>query len=408
MNINTNSKILDGLQESIDLSRQIRDNTKTEEDIAQKEARLAYLRRDTSGANALEIQQLEKELDEARQSYSDTLIDQSIDRLSQDNQKAADQRAQQIDIMQSQLDYAEEIGEFNRQAEQMLIDAVMNEDFSEIEAILKADERFDAMSSFAQGQWTDEFRSAVVQAYEGAMNFLQLGSKPTLDMTLSQLGNGINSAIQQASGGSGGGGGSGGVGSYTPPETPPRTSNLNLREGQYSANSSYRGVEEAMAETAKAADFKAARDEFNRLLATNGPSSETLNELKNLINNLNRKWGLKLDNTKASSLNAYKTGGLADFTGPAWLDGTKSHPELVLNAKDTENFIALRNILSHLMNGQVGGAGASASGDINLDIDINVDQIGNDYDVDRLVDRVKQNIYQDASYRNINQINFIR
>ena len=28
----------------------------------------------------------------------------------------------------------------------------------------------------------------------------------------------------------------------------------------------------------------------------------------------------------------YKTGGLADFTGPAWLDGTKSRPEYVLNA----------------------------------------------------------------------------
>jgi hypothetical protein len=35
----------------------------------------------------------------------------------------------------------------------------------------------------------------------------------------------------------------------------------------------------------------------------------------------------------------YETGGLADFTGPAWLDGTKSRPELVLNARDTQNFI---------------------------------------------------------------------
>ena len=41
----------------------------------------------------------------------------------------------------------------------------------------------------------------------------------------------------------------------------------------------------------------------------------------------------------------FKTGGLADFTGPAWLDGTKSKPELVLNQKDTQNFIALKNIL---------------------------------------------------------------
>jgi hypothetical protein len=38
-------------------------------------------------------------------------------------------------------------------------------------------------------------------------------------------------------------------------------------------------------------------------------------------------------------LNKYETGGLADFTGPAWLDGTKSSPELVLNAVDTKNFI---------------------------------------------------------------------
>jgi hypothetical protein len=34
-------------------------------------------------------------------------------------------------------------------------------------------------------------------------------------------------------------------------------------------------------------------------------------------------------------LRGYKTGGLADFTGPAWLDGTKARPELVLNQRDT-------------------------------------------------------------------------
>jgi hypothetical protein len=42
-----------------------------------------------------------------------------------------------------------------------------------------------------------------------------------------------------------------------------------------------------------------------------------------------------IDNT----LRQYATGGLADFTGPAWLDGTSSKPELVLNPKDTENLL---------------------------------------------------------------------
>lgn len=38
-------------------------------------------------------------------------------------------------------------------------------------------------------------------------------------------------------------------------------------------------------------------------------------------------------------LERYASGGLADFTGPAWLDGSKSKPELVLNSKDTENVL---------------------------------------------------------------------
>ena len=55
-----------------------------------------------------------------------------------------------------------------------------------------------------------------------------------------------------------------------------------------------------------------------------------------------------------ATLNKYKDGGLADYTGLAWLDGTKSKPEMVLDAEDTENFIALRDILSKLASEDVG------------------------------------------------------
>ena len=41
----------------------------------------------------------------------------------------------------------------------------------------------------------------------------------------------------------------------------------------------------------------------------------------------------------------FKTGGLADFTGPAWLDGTKSSPEAVLNAAQTKAFMRLGRYL---------------------------------------------------------------
>ena len=63
---------------------------------------------------------------------------------------------------------------------------------------------------------------------------------------------------------------------------------------------------------------------------------------------------------------AFKKGGLADYTGMAWLDGTPTEPEMVLNPKDTQNFIALKdamrsiaagnNPLSELFGGDEGAA----------------------------------------------------
>lgn len=112
-----------------------------------------------------------------------------------------------------------------------------------------------------------------------------------------------------------------------------------------------------------------------------------------------------IPNTK--EILAFKTGGLADFTGPAWLDGTKSAPEIVLNAQDTKNFLQLRDILSDLFKGG-NFERSGSSGDNYYDIDINVDEISNDYDVDQLAARIKQQIVSDSMYRNVNAINFMR
>lgn len=53
---------------------------------------------------------------------------------------------------------------------------------------------------------------------------------------------------------------------------------------------------------------------------------------------------------KASNITnpQYKKGGLADFTGPAWLDGTKSNPEAVLDAAQTKAFMSFTDKLAKL------------------------------------------------------------
>lgn len=48
---------------------------------------------------------------------------------------------------------------------------------------------------------------------------------------------------------------------------------------------------------------------------------------------------------------AFKKGGLADYTGMAWLDGTPTEPEMVLNPKDTQNFIALKDAMRSIADG---------------------------------------------------------
>ena len=102
----------------------------------------------------------------------------------------------------------------------------------------------------------------------------------------------------------------------------------------------------------------------------------------------------------------FASGGLSTSTGPAWLHGTPSKPELVLNANDTRNFLALRDVL-----GRVLGTSNSineSNGNARFEININVDHLSSDYDVDKVVERVKKKIVQDSSYRNVTQVRNFR
>jgi hypothetical protein len=77
----TNARLLETMQYNLEQERQMRENDKTEQELEDKQRRLEYLSQDTSGANALEIKQLEEEIAEGQQDYTDTLIDQKISEL---------------------------------------------------------------------------------------------------------------------------------------------------------------------------------------------------------------------------------------------------------------------------------------------------------------------------------------
>lgn len=444
-----NSRVLSSMQESIDLERQIRDNTKTEDDITSKEARLAYLRRDTSGANQMEIMKLEQDLADARQNYSDQLIDQGMQKLSDENERAAEQRQEQIDIMQAQLDHQVQNGEFNKQALFLLENAFTkdgNLDInSDLVTLLKGEDNFKALTEFGKENWWTQLHEAIAAGLEGSTNFAKEKYKDK-NNTLAVTGaNGKaniywdkdKNAWVDTKGNTYGEINTltGTYGSFTaapstpvdeekennttppPPSSPTDNSNNNnnnsnknnsnkkssapkkyykaqIKDGSKTLWTGRTKHSSTSAAEKEAKEYlgKMRRDKYNAW--KNASSSE-----KEIFKQILAQW-----NRANASYKKYKTGGLANFTGPAWLDGTASHPELVLNARDTENFIQLKDILSDmgsldkLQNG----------GDNYYNFDIKVDQLANDYDVDKLIGKIKNEIDKDARYRNVNSINFIR
>ena len=413
----SNSKILDSIQRSIDLQRQIRDNTKTEEDINEKEARLAYLRQDTSNGNLLEIKQLEEELADDRQNYEDNLIDQQLERLAQQNDDAQTARERQIDLMQKQLDYASKNGDFWNQTYDLLTNAFTESGeinlASQVWGLLKKDEGWKGMSKFGQLNWQEEISKAILAASHGYANWNMYKAKE-VDKNLvtsnglslhydgsnwvdssgniysgvdydSKIGGFTYSGMTKAPTPSGGSGSSsGGSGNISIGSRVKADPNAIIYADSYGGGGGSQYY-------------------------SNDPIYTVLDENNGYY--LTRYHGVSGGYTgwfRKKDLTAYKTGGIADFTGPAWLDGTKSNPELILNARDTENFIALKDILSSIMDRKGLQNNTQSVGDMYFNIDINVDELSNDYDVEDLSRKIKQELTDSAMYRNVNLVNFIR
>lgn len=429
----SNQKILDGISESIELERQIRDNTETEEDIADKEARLAYLRRDTSGANDLEIMQLEEELADMREGYSDTLIDQEIDRLAKQNDEAAEARQRQIEIMQAQLDYWQSSDYFNNliesmdkneatalwkelkdfeyktEAEKIALMKEFNEFWNRGSAGSKELAAADSMYQGTQYTLTDAKGNTYTVSWNGTAWVGTDKNGNTFSISQSDI-DGANiddktltTSLDLTNGNPGGDGSGGGTGGSTQPtETYPygkaSETSGNIKQG------------------AKGNAVKAIQYALNKLgYGNSGTSSvdgifgpKTTEAVKAFQKAMDIKQDGIVGNRTREKFRAkqYLTGGLADYTGLAWLDGSKSKPELVLNAKDTENFIALKDILSDVLKG--GLSRTKNSGDNYYDFHITIEEIANDYDVEKMIQKIKEEIHKDSIYRNVNSIHLLR
>ena len=446
----TNSSLLDAIQSSIDKQRQDRDNQRTEEDLAEKQRRLLYLQQDTSGANAMEILQLQDEIAQGQEDYTDTLIDQKISELQEQNDKAAEQRDQQITLLQAQLDHYIESGRIWNEV-YALMDEGLDKDNglirgSRLEQILQNAQNFSGLSAIGQQEWWKDMNTMIAQA----LAYLEVGRQ--LEDIGVQAGTQIEFTTQDGRTITGTVDAEGNV---TGSDGQTYNNVFQGADGKYYAGENIAEVEEPEVEepnpgsssdnsssnqpTKKNNPYGVASEQGNYYYAKSGKTTWGGNSVKAIqwalndmgyrsgaidggygyntysaVKRFQAAEGLAADgdygpNTREKMrLRGYNQGGLADFTGPAWLDGTKARPEIVLDAQDSRNFIQLRDILSSILNR--GGINTSTenNGDITYDIDINVESIGSDYDIEQVANKVKSLIGDDARYRNNNTVSLKR
>ena len=412
---NAEKDLVDAIQKNIDKMRQDRDNEEKESSLAEKERRLAYLRQDTTGSNALEIKQLEKELEKEKQDYTDTLIDQAIKDMKEQADKASEQRERQIELLQQQLDWQEKTGYWVDEATRIVQDGlgpngIMDRN-SRLYQLLYEQEGVITNSNASRDKWDEDLANSISLAFGWLKGYLDTGTGTT------EAGNDrdiMAEMIAQSNKGKAANKGMTVLGQLEEERNAKIDANGlgdkynktymvdNYKRGYSSYNSATEGKTDWMAEVNKAINA----DNWSDAFFYAGKRDAKIEQDSDSSYSSQWTFDMVFDKWYASGQRAFKKGGLADFTGPAWLDGTKSKPEMVLNAKDTENFIQLKDILSSLRSGIVGRN--TQGGNWYFDIDINVDEIANDYDVDKVAARIKQSIYEETAYRNVNAINFLK
>lgn len=379
------SDILDALRKYIDKQRQDRDNVEKEKEIADKDAQLFRMERDT-GSTQADIIAARKDVEQMRRDYTDELIDQKISELEEQNDEAQKVREKQLEIMQKQLEQDQESGALWEQ-----VKVLMEEGWGPDGKIIEGSELERILADYYEyTQMSEEERAKAIEQ----RNMNTTLAKQYLDAK------------------------NAGKNKYTPSTSYPDVNKTQTPQTQTpkknpSSNSGAKTL--SVGTRVRTVGYGNAASDGSGGRAAKGLSGRKILKVRKgakypyLIGTSNDPSGWTGWYT-ASALQAYKKGGLANFTGPAWLDGTKTKPEAVLNARDTQNFLQLRDVLSDVLNKSrtIERSNSENNGDNYYDIDIQVDKLSNDYDVDQLVKKIKKEITRDANYRNVRTINLKR
>lgn len=335
-------RYLESVRNNIEEERKARERANSFEDLQKKQSRLALLQRDSSGRYANDIAELQEEINQDQQDLADENVDNILDTLEKQMDKDAERHQDILDAMQKQIDSNVENRIYIERAEQTIAQGEQ----AILDAIHMGEDWRNA--SNAEREKMDE---------EQATNIA--GSKSYLE----KLNEGITSSSEYIS-------------KMVTDALTKQTESLIWTIGDIPQNDEVH-VAHAMETT------------LPPILEQFFARTTTAQDMAN-------------DNA-TSGAKKYASGGIVDYTGPAWVDGTPGKPEAFLNANQTAMIAAFTANLAKMVSGKFPSSNIEAGS--NCEINIDIGSIGADYDIDQAINKVKQEIVNSAQFRNVTLLN---
>lgn len=335
-------RYLESVRNNIEEERKARERANSFEDLQKKQNRLALLQRDSSGRYVNDIAELQEEINSDQQDLADQNVDNILDTLEKQMDKDAERHQDILDAMQKQIDSNVENRIYIERAEQTIAQGEQ----AILDAIHMGEDWRNA--SNAEREKMDE---------EQATNIA--GSKSYLE----KLNEGITSSSEYIS-------------KMVTDALTKQTESLVWTIGDIPQN------DEAHVAHAMETTLPSILEQF--FARTN-----TAQDMA--------------DDNATNKAKKYATGGLVNYTGPAWVDGTPGRPEAFLNANQTAMIASFTANLAKMISGKFPSSNVEAGS--NCEINIDIGSIGADYDIDQAINKVKQEIVNSAQFRNVTLLN---
>lgn len=326
--IEADEEYLSALQKNLDREKDMRKKAQTAEEKAQLQRKIALLERDTSGRNAKEIASLREQLRQMQEDEYYTGREDAITAAENAAKAEQDILQNQIDIMeainQTKLDnmelYWAEVENIISQGADNILSflASYSDEYLDVSKIQQEDYltswkfTIDAALTYAQDM-QKQFDEVIYKAQEAA-KYGNTSATGGLDVA--------KPSGSSGGGGSGSSGSSGNKNSSSSSSKTPVTDEVDVVSG---AAPSAHGWYYQINLNGKSTGISVGPYKTREKAQSEGAAAAK-----------SKGYGYKY------STKYYLNGGLADYTGYAWVDGTKARPEAFLDADDTKllaNFI---------------------------------------------------------------------